>query len=109
MRNASATGRSVDPGAFEQTTLKWALPPCLHVPIVAKDQAAIEEHIGEVVQIISPGKALLVRCDPPEPPDERLPIFSHPNISTLFARNRLTPISRRANSCSAYQTTWLDQ
>ena len=89
MRKTRRAKRCVDATAYEQVTRKWALPPCLHVPIVAKDQAAIEDHIGEVVQVISPGKALRVRCDPPEPPEERLPIFSHPNVSTLFARDQV--------------------
>lgn len=41
--------RTVDAAAYEQVTRNWALPPCLHIPIVAKNQAAIEDHIGEVI------------------------------------------------------------
>ena len=144
--------RTVDPAAFEQATRQWVLPACLHIPILAKDRDAIDEHIGEIVRVVSPGKALLVRVDPPLPADTRLPIFSHPNVSKLFDdlqlwvspeytryRNawrrslsaeaiegrvlhhvynrqmaklrgfgyiRLAPVSRRANSSSAFTEQW---
>lgn len=81
--------RTVDRAAFEQVTRQWVLPPCLHIPIVAKDRRAIEDHIGDVVSVVSPDKALLVRVDPPPPPDMRLPIFSHPNITNLFQELQL--------------------
>ncbi len=78
------TSRQVDPVAFKQAVREWALPPCLHVPIAARDETAIREHIGEVIRIISPGKALLVRVRQPLPSDPRLPIFGHPNVTRLF-------------------------
>ena len=81
--------RTPDPAAYEQAMRKWALPPCLHVPIVAVDQSAIEDHIGEVLEVVSPGKALLVRADPPAPPDDRLPIFVHQNVANLFHTEQL--------------------
>ena len=122
------------------------------MPIVAKDIDTIKDFIGDVVEVISPGKAFHVRCDPPAPPDERLPIFSHPNVDVIFERDqiwvspgytryryawrrifgnaqidgkvlhhiynrrmaklrgfgfiRLVPISRRANSSSAFTEGW---
>jgi hypothetical protein len=54
------------------------------VPIAARDAAAINDHIGDIVRIISPDKALLVRVDPPPQLDTRLPIFKHTNVSCLF-------------------------
>ena len=76
--------RMRDPAAVEQAVRRWGLPACLHVPIVAVDQAAIEDCIGTVTRVISPGRALLVEPDPPEPRDPGLPIWQHPQIDTLF-------------------------
>lgn len=76
--------RRIDSVAYEQVVREWVLPPCLHVPIAARDQDSISNHIGEVVQVISPGKVLLVSVDAPSPADLRLPIFEHPNLPQLF-------------------------
>lgn len=81
--------RMTDPSAYEQATQKWVLPPCLHVPIVAVEQSAMEDHIGEVLDVVSSGKTLLVRADPPAAPDERLPIFAHENVANLFHAEQL--------------------
>jgi hypothetical protein len=45
---------------------RWGVPECLHVP-VAVDEAAITDHIGDIVKVLSPGKALLVAIEPPRP------------------------------------------
>jgi hypothetical protein len=63
---------------------RWGVPECLHVPIVAVDEAAITDHIGDIVKVLSPGKALLVAIEPPPPRDARLPIWNHSNVATLF-------------------------
>jgi hypothetical protein len=49
--------REFDPVALEQAIRERALPPCLHVPVAARDEAAIKAHFGDVIEIISPGKA----------------------------------------------------
>ncbi len=98
--------RQVDPVAFEQAMREWALPPCLHIPIAARDEAAIKNHIGDVTQIISPGRALLVRVDPPQPSDLRLPIFEHPNISSLFEPLQLWVHPRYTRYRSAWARTF---
>jgi hypothetical protein len=74
----------IDPVAYDQATREWAVPACLHQPIVARDRSAIEEHVGEVVEVLSSDRALLVRPSPPPLRDIRLPIFDHPNIDALF-------------------------
>lgn len=74
----------VDLAAYDQAIRRWALPPCLHVPVVAVDQLAIEDHIGRVIQVVSAGRAILVRPAPPPPRDARLPIWEHPNVDALF-------------------------
>jgi len=74
----------IDSAAHEQAIREWAVPVCLHQPIVARDSSAIEDHVGEIVEILSPGRALLVRPNRPPLPDLRLPIFEHPNVDALF-------------------------
>lgn len=74
----------IDPVAYQQAMREWVVPECLHQPIVARDLSAIEDHVGEIVEILSPDRALLVRPDPPPLPDLRLPIFEHPNVDALF-------------------------
>jgi hypothetical protein len=147
-----ATMKRVDPAAYDQAMREWVVPPCLHLPIVARDRAAIEMHVGDVVNEVSSGRALLVRCGPWPERDLQLSIFNHANIETLFeplqlwvspgytryrrawCRSfadadlgdkvlhhvynrrsamlrgfgfiRLVPISRRANSSSAFTENW---
>lgn len=74
----------IDPVAYEQAIREWAVPDCLHQPIVARDRSSIEDYVGEIVKVLSPNRALLVRPDPPPLPDLRLPIFEHSNIDGLF-------------------------
>lgn len=73
-----------DEAAYQQAMKEWAVPECLHVPVVAVDEAAITDHIGEIVQVLSPGRALVVAIDPPQERDIRLPIWSHPNAKVFF-------------------------
>ena len=91
---------------------EWALPPCLHVPIVAIDEAAIHDHIGEIVSVLSPGRALLVAVDPPPDRDFSLPIWEHPNVENLFeplqvwvspTYTRYRPAYRRAKGDAAVE------
>lgn len=77
--------RTVDPQAYRQAMKEHVVPPCLHVPIVAVDAQAISDHVGEILEVLSPGRALLVRMEPPQPPGIRLPIFEHPNVGALFS------------------------
>ena len=140
-----------EPAVF-QAVRQWGVPECLHVPIVAIDEEAISDHIGDIVRVLSPGRALLVEVDPPPPRDERLPIWTHPRSGAFFERKqvwvsysytryrhayvsafgresisglvlahmynrrmaqlrgykyiRLVPVSRGANSSSAYIEQW---
>jgi len=70
--------------AYQQAMREWAVPECLHVPVVAEDESAIADHIGDIVQVLSPGRALVVAIDPPPKRDIRLPIWSHPMASVFF-------------------------
>jgi len=62
------------------------LLPCLYVPIAARDTQAIEMYVGRIVERLSRGpeeKALLVESHEPEPPDDRLAIWAHPEAAVL--------------------------
>lgn len=72
--------------AYYQAIREWAVPECVHVPIVALNEDAIREHIGDIVEVLSPGRALLVAIDRPPPRDERLPIWLHPRSSVFFEK-----------------------
>ncbi len=66
----------------------FGLPPCLHVPIGARDRAAIESFIGSIERVLTPGdpaKALLVSAYDPAPLDDRLPIWRLPASSVFHA------------------------
>ena len=73
-----------DVAAYQQAMREWVVPECLHVPIVAVDEEAITDHIGDIVEILSPGRALVVAIDPPPVRDIRLPIWAHPMVNVFF-------------------------
>jgi hypothetical protein len=73
-----------DHAAYQQAMREWAVPECLHVPVVAVDEDAITDHIGDIVEVLSPGRALLVAIDPPPERDIRLPIWAYPTASVFF-------------------------
>lgn len=73
-----------DAAAYQQAMREWVVPESLHVPVVAVDEAAIINHIGDIVQILSPGRALVVSIDPPPERDIRLPIWAYPTSNVLF-------------------------
>lgn len=75
--------------AYIQAIRQWGVPECLHVPIVALDENAITDHIGDIVEVLSPGRAFLVEIDPPPPRDDRLPIWAHPFSSVFFERRQI--------------------
>lgn len=78
------TRRTRDEAAYRQAVQGWAVPECLHVPVVALDETAIADHIGDIIETLSPGRAVVVAVDPPPERDLRLPIWSHPRSSVLF-------------------------
>lgn len=73
-----------DEAAYRQAMREWVVPECLHVPIVAADEQAVSNHIGDIVEVLSPGRALLVAVDSPPERDRRLPIWEHPNVGIFF-------------------------
>lgn len=62
------------------------LPPCLYVPLAARDIQAIDTYVGKVVATLSrtsQTRALLVESYEPEPADLRLGIWRLPEAATL--------------------------
>jgi hypothetical protein len=51
---------------------------------VVLDEEAITDYIGDIVEILSPGRALVVAIDPPPARDIRLPIWAHPMANVFF-------------------------
>lgn len=73
-----------DEAAYQQAIREWVVPECLHVPVVAVDEEAITDHIGDIVEILSPGRALVVAIYPPPERDIRLPIWAYPSANVFF-------------------------
>lgn len=69
---------AIDAYAKEIALTRYGLPPCLHVPVAARDEYAIQKYIGNISLVLmegSPNGALLV--EPHETPaiNNRLPIW----------------------------------
>ena len=76
----------IDEVARELALGRNVIPPCLHVPIAAVDEAAIRSYVGEIVQTLSgrgTRRAFLVRAYAPPPVDKRFPIWDQP-ASAIF-------------------------
>lgn len=67
-------------------TTRYALPRCLHIPIAARDIAAIEQYIGKAT-VVAKDKAgrcaLLVEVGEPQEIDETLVIWDMPESAVL--------------------------
>lgn len=82
----------VDEFARALATERFGLPLCLHLPIAARDEAAIHSHIGQVVEVIvsgTPPRALLVETAPPVELDVTLPIWGLPEAWVLHRSPQL--------------------
>ena len=79
----------IDYVAREQALRDWGLPDCLHVPIAAIDENAIEQYVGKIAEELShytTRKAFLVRTQNPSPIDKRYPIFELQESSVLHSK-----------------------
>jgi hypothetical protein len=78
----------IDEFARRLATERFGLPLCLHIPIAARDEAAIHSHVGRVVDVLvlgTPPKALLVETTPSVELDAMLPIWGLPKASVLHS------------------------
>jgi hypothetical protein len=83
---ADVNAPEIDEDARALAVTRFALPLCLHIPIAAKDEGALQRFVGRIETVLTgdrPMKALLVRAyDLPEQ-DARLPIWEKPEAEIL--------------------------
>lgn len=76
----------VDEYAHDRALTRYALPPCLHIAIAARDASAIERFVGRIERVL-PCRGLhapvLVRAYELPAPDMRLPIWHQPGAAIL--------------------------
>lgn len=71
------TYRAIDPEAV-LIPMNSGVPPCLYIPIAARDEAAIQKYVGPIVKTLTGHKikkAFLVNANAPPEPETRLPIW----------------------------------
>ena len=82
----------IDELARDVALTRYALPLCLHLPIAARDEDALERFVGKVESVLASSgqkKALLVRAyDAPEA-DARLPIWEEAGAAILRATRQV--------------------
>lgn len=82
----------VDEFARNMAIQRFGLPLCLHVPVAARDEAAIHCHVGRVSEVIVPGTpnmALLVEVVSQAEINPKLPIWQLPEASVLHRPRQL--------------------
>lgn len=79
------TRRPIDQHAVRIPQM-FRLPPCLYIPVAARDTNAIETYVGRILAQLAPrsvSKALLVEAHEPEKPDDRLAIWGVAEAAVL--------------------------
>ena len=82
----------IDEFAKNIAITRFALPPCLHIPIAAKSEAAIVDYIGHTwwpPQSSTKGRAWVVEREAVPTLNMRLPIWRLKEASILHARRQL--------------------
>ena len=99
MNNVQRSCRPTDPYAI-RIPERSGLPPCLYIPIAARDTNAIEIYVGRVVRQLtsrSSGEALLVEVHEPGKMDDRLAIWKVPEAVVLhYPRQVWVHVDHRA-------------
>jgi len=82
----------IDEYAKEKAIRVYALPPCLHIPVAARNEAAIKRFIGHVAAVVtpaSPKKALLIQLHQVPVPNLKLPIWQLKEATILHQAKQL--------------------
>lgn len=82
----------IDEYAESVATEKFGLPPCLHVPIAARDEATVRAYVGDVRKVLSvgsPSGALLVENVRQPQINTNLPIWRIPESAILHFPQQL--------------------
>jgi hypothetical protein len=85
MKKSRPTVRPIDEHAT-RIPERSGIPPCLYVPIAARDKFAIEKFVGRIAAHLmpqSPDKAFLIEAYEPKKADTRLPIWNLPESTVL--------------------------
>jgi hypothetical protein len=75
----------IDERAREIALTRFALPLCLHLPIGARDEDALERYVGHIETVLLSGqhKAFVLRAYDLPAADTRLPIWEQPRAVML--------------------------
>ncbi|MFZ2171129.1 MAG: hypothetical protein WAW61_16025 [Methylococcaceae bacterium] len=82
----------IDEYAARVAIERYALPPCLHIPIAARDEDTVRAYVGDICKVLMPGtpnRALLVEVDRQTQRDDDLPIWQLPEASILHYPQQL--------------------
>lgn len=102
----------VDEAARKVATERFALPPCVHVPIAARDEAAVRTYVGKICEVLvlgRPNKALLVEIDSIPRTNPNLPIWRLPEAAILHSSKQLWVHVDYAGYRSAYIKAFPDR
>ncbi|MFL5330323.1 MAG: hypothetical protein ACJ8C4_15590 [Gemmataceae bacterium] len=92
--------------------IESGLPPCLYVPIAAKDPQAIERHVGTIeceVKSSSVTRVLVVKSHTPMERDQSLSIWTHENCGVLHAARQVWVNVDYGKYRKAYRAAFSDQ
>jgi len=84
--------KAVDKHAKEIAIKKFGLPPCVHIPVAARTEQALNQYIGTTNRVLAggkPKKALLINCFELPPKNLNLPIWELENSKLLRAPNQV--------------------
>ncbi len=102
----------IDKHAKEIVVRKFALPPCLHLPIAARSEAAICEYIGRISAVLASdksNKALLVELHETPTINIRLPIWSLREAAVLHCPKQVWVHVDYSGYRRAYLEAFADQ
>jgi hypothetical protein len=103
---------TVDEDSVRIATDHYGLPKSLHIPISARDEAAIRNYVSsdcEVVASGSPNKALVVRVSQVPEVDSDLAIWRLPESAVLYFPQQLWVHVDYSGYRRAYQTAFPNQ
>jgi hypothetical protein len=83
---------AIDEHAREKAIRRFGLPPCAHIPIGAKSEAAITKYIGRITSVLesgTPNQSLRVEIDETPEINLKMPIWKLPQAAVLHAKTQV--------------------
>lgn len=96
----------IDPIAKDIARNHFGLPDCLHVPVAARDEKAIEDNIGAIIRPLGrgpPANAYLIEAYTSATIDTRLPIWDNPTSAILHQTNQVWVAVKYTRYRAAYK------